>query len=863
MDSTINSNKIYLASILEHVIDGIVVINQYGEIQLFNESASRMFGYDEKAVIGRNVNILIADPEIKQHHDEYLANFLNSRKGKIIGVGPREVEAVSKSGRRFPIDLAVTEMLIDREVYFIGIVRDITQRQRSQEQLRQINRTYAVLSNCNRTLIHAKDEGNFLSDFCKTIVTTGGYLATWIDFINDQCKPSQLIAHVSYQAGKNHIFKPDMDWYPAEVALKEGKSVVSHDVLNDSRFVSWRKELKSINCNTIICLLIKLEGQVIGALSICAAEKGIFSVQELKLFEKLVEDLAYGVKTLRGHEKQKELQKTLMLRNHALESAKNGITIVDITLPGHPVVYANKAFGEITGYDPNKVVGKSLAFLHGEDIDQPNLRTIKTAIATNESVQVLIRNYRKDGSLFWNQLDIAPVTTGEKETTHFIGIIDDVTKLKIYQERLEYQASHDELTGLTNRNCLNDRLSLSIAHAKRYSKEVYVLFLDLDNFKNINDSLGHSVGDEFLKQMAKRLAAFGRDEDTVARNGGDEFVLILSNLSRVEDLMTVINRLVTEVSQPIQVNKHTLQVTASMGVSVYPYDGENSEALIKNADIAMYESKKQGKNKYCFYTVELNQYFLEHLNLEHDLREALQQNQFILFYQPKYNLQNKVITGVEALIRWERPESGMMSPDTFIPIAEENNLIIPIGEWVLRTACSQVKAWHLSGFPHITISVNVSSKQLQFTDLYATIANILDETKLESKYLDIELTESAVMKNPKKTALILNKLKCLGVQVSMDDFGTGYSSLSYLKRFPFDTLKIDKEFIKDILDDNDDLELVTTIIQLAKNLNIKVVAEGVETLEQMELLTHKKCDEIQGYLISRPIPEQEIEKLLK
>lgn len=862
MASTIIDNEFYLASILEHVIDGIVVINQLGEIQLFNSAASQMFGYSEQEIINQNINILIADPDTKKHHDEYLLHFLQSKKGKIVGVGPREVIAVSKKGENFPVDLAVSEVLIDKKVYFIGIVRDITLRQRNQEQLRQMTRTYAVLSNCNRTLIHAGNEDCFLYDFCKVIVTTGDYLAAWVDYIDEHSKPDKLKAYARFQVNCSQIGKLDMDWYPAEVALIEGQSVIAHDVLNDLRFSSWRKELQSIDCNTIICLLIKLDEQIIGVLSICASEKNFFSIQEFNLFEELVEDLAYGIKTLRANEEQKELQKTLLLRNHALESAKNGITIADITLPGHPIVYANRAFGEITGYEPAMVLGKSVALLHGEDKNQPELKTIKNAIEKREPAQATLRNYHKDGTLFWNQLNIAPVTIDEKETTHFVGIIDDVTELKVYQERLEYQASHDELTGLTNRTCLNDRLSLSIAHAKRNKKEVYVLFLDLDNFKDINDSLGHSLGDGLLRGMAKRLKNFARNEDTVARIGGDEFVLILSSLNKVEDLLTVVNRLVSEVTQPIKVNENILRVTSSIGISAYPYDGETSELLIKNADIAMYEAKKQGRNKYCFYTLELNQHLLRRLNLEKDLHVAIQTNQFTLYYQPKYDLKKSLITGVETLIRWEHPESGMIPPDQFVPVAEDNNLIIPIGEWVLREACRQLKEWHLAGFPAITISVNVSVKQLQLDDFDEVITNILNETELEPQYLDIEITESAVMNNPEKAAIILNKLKAKGIQISMDDFGTGYSSLSYLKRFPFDTLKIDKEFIRDIPDEKDGVVLVKTIIQLAKSLGIKVIAEGVENIEQMEFLAHKECDEIQGYFISRPLPREEIEVLL-
>jgi diguanylate cyclase (GGDEF)-like protein/PAS domain S-box-containing protein len=558
-----------------------------------------------------------------------------------------------------------------------------------------------------------------------------------------------------------------------------------------------------------------------------------------------------------------QANKNLLLSNQAIEAARNGIVITDASQPENPMVYVNPAFTQITGYQMTDALGRNLSLLNGEDHDQSGLDIIRFAIHQRQSGQAIVRNYRKDGTLFWNELNIAPLKNDLGEVTHFVVIIDDITEFKTYQEQLEYQATCDELTGLTNRNLLNDRLDQAIKGAQRYQKEVCIFFLDLDNFKVINDTLGHSAGDELLKLIAERLQSCARSEDTIARYGGDEFVLIFPQIARMEDAALIAERLIAEISQPLQIKGHKFQGTTSIGISFYPQDGQDKETLLQHADAAMYQAKDKGRNTFCFYTEELNLRLMQRLILEGDLRQALKLEQLIVYYQPKLNLQTGKISGVEALLRWRHPEKGMIPPDQFIPLAEDTGLILPIGEWVLRTACCQAKAWQEAGLPPITVAVNVSPKQLQLANFDQIICDVLDDSVLEARYLDLELTEGAIMKEPEKMVVTLNRLKDIGVQISMDDFGTGYSSLSYLKRFPFDNLKIDKAFINGIPTDDGDATLVLTIIAMAHNFKLKVVAEGIETQAQMDFLTQKNCDEIQGFFFSRPVPAMEVELLLR
>ncbi|MDD5578313.1 MAG: EAL domain-containing protein [Methylobacter sp.] len=598
-------------------------------------------------------------------------------------------------------------------------------------------------------------------------------------------------------------------------------------------------------------------------LSICAADEHAFADQEYKLFEELVKDLAFGLVTLKAQVIKKELEKTFLLHNHAIEAVRNGITITDARQPGNPMVYANPAFKRITGYDSAEVVGRSLSFLNGEDHDQPGLDTIRSAIRRQKTGHAVIRNYRKDGSLFWNEIAIAPVKNSTGEVTHFVGIIDDITDFKTYQEQLEYQPTYDELTGLINRNLLNDRFDQAISYAQHNQNEVCIFVLDLDNFKVINDAMGHSAGDELLTIIAKRLLNCARAGDTVTRYDGDEFVLIFPQMAKIEDAVLIAERIIAEISQPLQIKGHKLQGTASIGISFYPHDGQDKETLLQHADIAMYHAKDRGRNTFCFYTEELNLRLMQRLTLEEDLRQGLKLEQFMVYYQPKLDLYSGKISGVEALLRWKHPEKGMIPPDQFIPLTEDTGLILPIGEWMMRTACLQAKVWQEAGLPPISMAVNVSPKQLHLSQFDKTIRKVLDYSGLDARYLDLELTEAAVMNEPEKMVVTLTRLKEIGVQISMDDFGTGYSSLSYLKRFSFDNLKIDKAFIKDIPIDKEDVTLVLTIIAMAHNFKLKVVAEGVETQVQMDFLKQKNCDGIQGYFFSVPLPGREVEKLLR
>jgi diguanylate cyclase (GGDEF)-like protein/PAS domain S-box-containing protein len=514
--------------------------------------------------------------------------------------------------------------------------------------------------------------------------------------------------------------------------------------------------------------------------------------------------------------------------------------------------YANPAAASITGYSRDE-----LRELNMWGLVHPDFReSVRERVLERQRGEPIPSRYefkveRKDGEERWLDSSTSSVEFGGRPAA--LGIAFDVTERKRAEEQIKSLAYHDVLTGLPNRLLFNDRLNVAVAQAHRQQQRLGVLFLDLDRFKVINDSLGHSLGDRLLQAVAERLEAGVREGDTVARLGGDEFILLLPGIARTEDIAKVAEKILESLRLPFRLEGRDLFVTASIGLSLYPEDGLDGEALVKNADIAMYRAKEQGRDNYQLYTHAMNEKAVERLALESSLRKALAHGELLLHYQPLLDLSTGRVHGVEALLRWEHPESGLVYPGEFMHLAEITSLILPIGVWTLRTACAQVKRWQEEGHPHLCVAVNLSARQFQQPEIVEHVKRALRETGLSARSLDLEITESHAMQNAEATIHILRELKALGVRISIDDFGIGYSSLSYLKRLPIDTLKIDQSFVRDITSDPDDAAIATAIIALAHTLKLRVVAEGVESQQQLEFLSTRQCDRMQGFLFSRPL----------
>ena len=548
----------------------------------------------------------------------------------------------------------------------------------------------------------------------------------------------------------------------------------------------------------------------------------------------------------------------------ALNSITDGVLCTDLN--GN-VTFLNAVAERLTGWLLPEAEGKPasevLQILDTISRTPPN--PMKMAGSQNQPVHlppncILVR---RDGHEVPIENSVAPMHDRMGDTIGAVVVIRDVSATRALELRIAHSAEHDDLTGLPNRMLLNDRLGQAISTAKRNVKQVAVIFLDLDGFKHVNDSLGHAVGDRLLQSVAKRLVQCVRPSDTVSRQGGDEFVVMLSDVEHnSEDATHAAARMLKAVAEPHAIGQHELHVTTSIGVSVYPDDGQDAGTLIKNADTAMYQAKDHGRQSYQFFTPAMNVRAVERQSIEESLRRALERKEFALHYQPMIDLKTGAITGAEALLRWTHPALGSVPPGQFIPIAEASGLILPISAWVLREACQQARAWADSGLPTVTMAVNVSAMEFQNENFLDNLFAILGETGLDPSSLELELTEGVLMKQAASAAAILQSARDRGIQVAIDDFGTGYSSLSYLRKFPVDALKIDQSFVREI-GAGEDTTIVTAVIGMARGLKLRVIAEGVETQAEMAFLQAHHCDEAQGYYFSRPVPPEQFARLLK
>jgi diguanylate cyclase (GGDEF)-like protein/PAS domain S-box-containing protein len=538
-------------------------------------------------------------------------------------------------------------------------------------------------------------------------------------------------------------------------------------------------------------------------------------------------------------------------KRYRLLFERNLAGVFRTTLAGR-VVECNQAAAAMFGYDsPEEVMALADANLYdtasGRDSFLTKLKSEKSV--TNHEM----RFRRKNGDAAWAMLNASLVDDDSGIASMVEGTLVDITERKVAEERVQSLAYYDALTGLPNRILLRDRLSKALANARRQKHKVALLFLDLDRFKIINDSLGHSVGDLLLQDVAERLKSFAREQDTVARLGGDEFLIVLTNIKDIPSAAVAAERFMDAMTAAFVIQGHSLSIGCSLGISIFPEHGADYETLIKNADAAMYSAKDIGRNNFQFFTADMNAQAVERLTLENGLRLALDKKELFLVYQPQMDTVTGKITGLEALLRWQHPELGLVPPDQFIGIAENSGLIVPIGEWVLRTACSQARKWQEEGLPAVSIAINVSAVQFRQQGFCELIRRVLRETGLAPHYLELELTESLLVANVDVTLSVLQELKAMGLTLAIDDFGTGYSSFSYLKRFPTSKLKIDRSFVRDIAVNPDDAAITTAIISMAKSLNLKVIAEGVEDEAQMSFLRAHQCDEIQGYYFSKPL----------
>jgi diguanylate cyclase (GGDEF)-like protein/PAS domain S-box-containing protein len=754
-------------------------------------------------------------------------------------------------------------------------VREITKRKFTERKLKRVTNLYSALFETSHAVSRFHERDSLLREICRIPVEFGRLQTTWVGVVDEHTR--RVVPAAAYGAGEAYVRQALVSADPESphgrgpigVSVREARAYICNDFEQDPCTEPWRDLARRYYVRSLAVFPLRQGGRVIGTIAHYSKETGFFDEELVGLLERMAGEIGFALDKIESGEKWAAAEAALMETQREMETLLGN-------LPGMAyrcryddkwtMEFVSEGCLELTGYAAEDLLFNRL--ISYEDITHPEdsarvRQEIAHAVRSRSRFTVEYRIADRTGRQKWVSEKGLCTYSDRGEPLMLEGFISDITEIKSYRERLEHQASHDALTGLANRNLLQARLRQAIAQAERQQDGLAVVFMDLDNFKYLNDSLGHSAGDELLKMVANRLKACVREGDTVVRLGGDEFVLLLLNQSTAESVGHVVRRVFEKTSEPYFIAGREFNTSASIGVSLYPQDGADAEALLKNADAAMYRAKADGRNNYQFFTAQINAALSERIALEHGLRRALEHGEFELDYQPKVELATGRLIGAEALLRWRHPEHGLLSPARFIPVAEETGLIVPLGEWILRAACTQAQRWRGSGLDLKMLSVNISARQFRSRDLVEQITGVLTQTGLPAACLDLEITESLMMEDVEAFIVLLRELKTLGVQLSVDDFGIGYSSLNYLKQFPVDRLKIDGSFVCDIASDPGDAAIVQAVIQLGHVLGLAVTAEGVETSEQLAFLRRHGCDEGQGYYFSKPLAPAEFEALLQ
>lgn len=731
---------------------------------------------------------------------------------------------------------------------------DITEQKKREQHIRYLNQLYAMLAQTNQSIVHCSDELTLFQEICRIAVEFGEMTAAWIggaDPMTGVIRPVIVHGDMRFVGHLQASYRTDIVEGLGDVgkAYRDQQVVIIQDYLQDERTRPWHDIASQANIGSAAAVPIFRADQIYAILVVYHSNTHIFDKTMMDLLTEMAMDIGYALNQLDLEMKRNTVQAQQRLLAKVFEQSNEGIAITDSQ--GNYLAI-NKSFTEITGFEQQELLSRT----SGRKIPDEYLEMLQQN-QTKDFVQQELWNRRKDGTEYLERISITRVHDGQGQVTNYITIIANVTEAKAAEQQVRLLAHYDPLTNLPNRTLLTDRINQAIHAAENKHEPFALMFLDLDHFKNINDFLGHRIGDLLLMQLAIRLTTSIREQDTVSRLGGDEFILLLPGMD--ESATTYFAQMLTQVlTDPYHIEGHELIASSSLGIALFPDDGDNWETLYRRADIAMYNAKQEGRNTFRFFSPEMQKDSERRLQLESALRKALERDEFELYYQPQISLHDESVVGVEALLRWKNPELGMVSPGEFIPLAEESGLILSIEEWVMRSAIMQMKRWLDQGLFLTTMAVNLSAVQLHQHNLAQMIQEILDEIELPAHYLELELTESAAMQQPDVAIVVLDDLHRCGIRISIDDFGTGYSSLAYLNRFHIDKIKIDQSFVRNIDRIPDEALIVDAVISLAKSLHLQTVAEGVETLAELSLVLEKGCDEVQGFYFSRPLPVDEL-----
>ena len=744
--------------------------------------------------------------------------------------------------------------------FIFATVQDISERKQAEAKIERLTGIYAALSETNQTIARSSNQGLLFSQICRIAVQLGGMKMAWVGVVSPETL--QVVPAASFGDGTELLDELQLSADAGSLsgrgatggAIRENSAFWIQDFKNDPMTSNWRALGERAGWGASAVLPLSCSGNVVGVLMLYAAEANAFDETARNLLTEMAADISFALDSFAAETERQAMDEQLRLAAIVFAQSAEAIMVTDAE---HRILMVNRAYSEITGYSPDEVIGRNPRLMASGCHDENYYRSMWEAIHSSGHWQGEMWNRRKNGEIYPEMVSISRVIDADGKLSHYVGIFTDISEHRANEAHIHRLAYYDSLTGLPNRALLAERAGQELSRVERNGETLAMIFLDLDRFKNVNDSLGHRIGDVLLVQVAERLRRSLRDEDTVARLGGDEFILLLPGIS-ADGAAHVAEKMLQTLSSPYLIEQHELTITPSLGIAMYPVDGRGYEELSMCADTAMYRAKQGGRQTYRFFTREMQDRTDRTLQIENALRRAIGLEQLYLVYQPQLTASSDQVVGVEALIRWQHPILGLVSPAEFIPVAEDSGLILPVGEWVLRKAVSQMALWLKEGLPLHVMAVNLSAIQFRQANLPELVSQILEEYDLPPHCLELELTEGVAMDNPLAAIEVMGDLHARGVRMSIDDFGTGYSSLSYLKRFKVYKLKIDQSFVRDIACDPEDEAIVEAIIGLSRSLGLRTIAEGVETQQQLDFLREKGCDEVQGYLFARPMLADEL-----
>jgi len=848
-----------------------ILVHCEGRYVFANQSAVQMLGAtDVSQILGKDP-FFVLHPD---HAAQSRARVLQLYEGR--DQLPRtEMKFVRLDGEMIDVELQSRYFVYAGKPAIQSIFRDITSRKRDEHKILRLSNTHAALSQTNKAIAQLSTPHALYREVCRIAVDHGKFrLAAVMELEEDGRNGRFVAAHGEHRA---HFLQiqlavqsggpPAMG--PVATAVREGRHCVSNDFFADPRTEFWRDLARDADFRSGGAFPLRQGERVVGALAVYSSDIDAFDEVVIGLLDEMALNISFGLDAI-AHDLQRRAAES------ALQENERALSTLLSNLPGmayrcradeqRTLEFASEGCLQLTGYKPSDLVGNKL--LSFSELVHPADRgwvgsEVQDILKGGERAILEYQIVCADGQVKWISEKYQAIRDDAGRVVMLEGIMDDITDRKRSEERLAFLAQYDVLTGLPNRALFYDRLRQAVVRARREQNMVGLLFLDLDRFKQINDSLGHAAGDRVLKVVADRLKGFLREVDTIARLGGDEFTVIIEGVTDVEQVASVAEKIKAALGEAVVLDGHDMLISASVGITLYPKDAEDIENLIKNADIAMYHAKHRGgRQQYKFYDAGMAPLAADRLEMEARLKHAIENHEFVLHYQPTVDVKTGRITGMEALIHWQSPE-GMIPPSDFIPLAEESGLILDIGKWVLHAACAQTRIWQREGLPLLRLAVNLSPLQFRQENLLGMISEILRETGLAPDHLELEITESAIMDRSAETIATLNRLEQLGVHLAIDDFGTGYSSLAYLKQFPVHLLKIDRSFVRDLTMDRDDAAIVNAMIAMSHNLSLHVTAEGVETREQLEFLRAAGCDTYQGYYFSVPLPARAFAELIR